>query len=55
MTHSEAVEVVKNWTGLPLLESLEQLKDDDLDLVPTNVEQGYLQLMAGFSALLAPA
>lgn len=51
MNHSEAVKVVTEYSGQPLLESLEELSETDLDLIEPSVVRAYHQLMNGFGKL----
>ena len=54
MTQAEASALVQEYTGLRLLESLQLLREDLSD-TPTDVRVAYYQLMAGFTAMFAPA
>ena len=59
MTYSEASKIVQDYTGEPLLESLERIQDrlhepSDCLIMSTKVKVAYYTLMAGFTELLAP-
>jgi len=57
MTYAEASEIVRDYTGDNLLESLEELDDMDgelFDLLPHEVKVAYRTLMAGFREMFAP-
>ncbi len=51
MDHNEAVRVITEYCGKPLLESLEELYESDLDFIEPNVVKAYHQLMNGFRKL----
>ncbi len=51
MNHNEAVKVVTEYCGKPLLESLETLYESDLDFTEPHVVRAYHQLMNGFRIL----
>ena len=53
MDYATASKIVQDWTGKPLLESLEELRDADLECYPMAVEKAYHILMGGFRQLFA--
>ena len=56
MTYSEAATLVKNSTGLELLEALETLHEGDtLEFYPQNVSDAYIVLMTGFAQMFGGA
>ena len=55
MTYAEASQIVKDYTGDNLLESLEQIQIDLEDgNTPNKVRCAYYTLMAGFREMFAP-
>lgn len=56
MTYTEASKIVQDYTGEPLLESLERIQRridcEDDPIIKKEVRVAYYTLMAGFSELL---
>ena len=57
MDYEQASKIIQDHTGLPLLESLEEIKATtfneqvEFDLLPRQIKEAYEMLMAGFTKL----